>query len=209
MENLTKMCDLLEKHLGYSCEIVLHDLERPYDSTIVDIRNGHVTKRQVGDCGSNLGLEVIRSGNLQGDKYNYITHTSDGKTLRSSSVFFRDNEGKVIACLCINLDISRTLDFEGFLHEYNKFEESKEPIKEVFARNVSELLEFFIAEGQKQIGKSIEKMNRTDKIEMIKYLDQKGAFQITKSSNRVSEVLGISIYTLYNYLEAGRSNLKS
>lgn len=208
LDILKKISTLLEKQMGTNCEIVLHDLERPYDSTIVDIRNGHITNRSVGDCGSNLGLEVIRGKTVNGDKFNYITYTTDGKILRSSSVFFQDDEGKTCACLCINQDISNTLMFEGFLHEFNKYEISKEPVKEVFARNVNELLEFFIADGQKKIGKSIAEMNREDKMAMVKYLDEKGAFQITKSSERVSEAMDISKYTLYNYLDAGRRDAK-
>ena len=204
METLSKICDLLEKHMGSSCEVVLHDLSKPYERTIVDIRNGHITRREVGDCGSNLGLEVIRGTESLGDKFNYITYTSDGKSLRSSSVFFRDEEGKPTACLCVNQDISMTLGLEGFLHEFNRFEVSREPVREVFARNVNELLEFFISEGVRYVGKEIQEMNRDDKTEMIKFLDQKGAFKITKSVQRVSAVLDISRYTLYNYLDAGK-----
>ena len=44
-------------------------------------------------------------------------------------------------------------------------------------------------------------MNREDKIRFVRYLDQKGAFLITKSSERVYEYLNISRYTLYNYLD--------
>ncbi len=44
-------------------------------------------------------------------------------------------------------------------------------------------------------------MNREDKIRFVRYLDQKGAFLITKSSEKVYEYLNISRYTLYNYLD--------
>ena len=76
-ELFTKILDMLEQHFGQSCEIVLHDLTREYDHTIVDIRNGHITGRKVGDCGSNLGLEVLRGTVVNGDRFNYISHTTD------------------------------------------------------------------------------------------------------------------------------------
>ena len=44
-----------------------------------------------------------------------------------------------------------------------------------------------------------------DKLKFLEYLDSKGAFLITKSSERVCEYLGISRYTLYNYLDLLRS----
>lgn len=202
---LTKVMDLLERQLGTSCEIALHDLDRPYDSTIVDIRNGHITGRKIGDCGSNLGLEVIRGTVREGDKFNYITHTNDGKTLRSSSVFFYNDKGKACGCLCVNQDITDTIRFESFLRGFNQYEIAVEPVQEVFAQNVGELLDFFIAEGQKHIGKNMDAMNRSEKIEMVAYLDNKGAFQITKSSERVCELLGVSKFTLYHYLDIIRT----
>ncbi len=66
----------------------LHDLTRDYESTIVDIVNGHVSGRKVGDSGTNLGLEVLRGTKIDGDRFNCISNTRDGKVLRSSSIYF-------------------------------------------------------------------------------------------------------------------------
>lgn len=63
-ENKTKwlgsIMDMMEAHFGKDVELVLHDLEADYEKTIIDIRNGEVTGRTVGDGGDNLGLEVVR-----------------------------------------------------------------------------------------------------------------------------------------------------
>ena len=91
---LKKLLDMMENHFGKNNEIVLHDLTKDYNHTIIDIRNGHITGRSIGDCGSNLGLEVLRGTVVNGDRYNYITHTKDGKVLRSSSMYFY--EGKKV-----------------------------------------------------------------------------------------------------------------
>lgn len=63
-----QLMDMLETQLSVNEEIVLHDLTNDYDHTIVDIRHGHVTNRKVGDCGSNLGLEVLRGTVENGDR---------------------------------------------------------------------------------------------------------------------------------------------
>ncbi|EKT62585.1 TPA: PAS domain-containing protein [Providencia alcalifaciens] len=60
---------------GENCEVVLHDHSKGLESSIVAIINGHVTKRKVGDPSSNLGLEVLRGTDVDGDKYNYFTQT--------------------------------------------------------------------------------------------------------------------------------------
>ena len=58
------------------------------------------------------------------------------------------------------------------------------------------------------IGKPVAMMTKEDKIEAVRYLDQKGAFLIKKSVDRASEFYGISKFTLYNYLDAGREDAK-
>ena len=72
-ENKTKwlgsIMDMMEAHFGKDVELVLHDLEADYEKTIIDIRNGEVTGRTVGDGGDNLGLEVVRGTVKNGSKY--------------------------------------------------------------------------------------------------------------------------------------------
>lgn len=206
IELLKKVMDALEQQLDDHFEIVLHDLRRPYDSTIVDIRNGHITGRKIGDCGTNHGWEIIHGTEKDGNEYNYITHLPDGRILRSSSVYFRDEDGKVVVALCMNQDISETLRLEQRLHTINKYVPPQFPQKEVFARSITELLDYYIEQSQQQVGKQASEMNRAEKIEMVRLLDQKGVFLITRSSERVCETLGISKFTLYNYLELIRAD---
>ena len=151
---IKKIMDLLEKQFGRNCEVVLHDLTKDYNHTIIDIRNGHVTGRKIGDCGSNLGLEVLRGSVVNGDRYNYITHTKDGKVLRSSSVYFYNDNNKVIGSLCINLDITEELRFENYLKARNNYSLDVNEDKEVFATDVKQLLEHFISEGQRPCWKA-------------------------------------------------------
>ena len=93
-EWLHKLMDLLEAHFGPDVEFVLHDLTLDYEHTIVDIRNGHITGREIGGTGDILGLEYIRNASEDnGTYYNFIEYTKEGKTLRSSTLFLRDEDG--------------------------------------------------------------------------------------------------------------------
>ena len=49
-------------------------------------------------------------------------------------------------------------------------------------------------------GHSREALTREDKIAVVRFLDAKGAFLIKKSADRVADALGISRFTVYNYL---------
>lgn len=203
-----QLLTLIEKHFGNKCEVVLHDLTKDYNHSIVDIRNGNITNRTVDGCGSNLGLEVLRGTVVDGDRFNYITTTQDGKILRSSSIYLKDDNGNVMGSICINMDITETLQFEGYLHQFNQFESFTNE-EEIFAPDVSNLLAHLIQKGQELIGKPASDMSKNEKIEFIRFLDEKGAFLITKSGEQICELLGISKFTFYNYLETSRNQAVS
>ena len=194
---------MLEKQLGNNTEVVLLDLTKEYGSMIVDIRNGHITGRKIGGTGSNMGLEVLAGTVKNGNRYNYITKSKDNKILRSSTLYIRDDEENVIGCLCINTDITESVKFEAFLKEFNQynFDSGELESPEIFAQDVNQVLEFLIQEGQKLVGKPAAVMSKNEKIQFLKYLNDKGAFLITKSGEKIQEIMGISKYTMYNYLD--------
>ncbi|WP_100065908.1 helix-turn-helix transcriptional regulator [Miniphocaeibacter massiliensis] len=203
-ELLSNILDMLEKHFGEDTEVVLHDLTLPYDRTIVDIRNNTVTGRQIGDCGSNMGLEVLRGTVEDGNRYNYVTCTDSGKVLRTSSLYIKNDSNKVIGSICINTDITETLKMEEHLHRLNRYE-SKDN-SELFANNVGDLLDYLMNMAYLHIGKVPSKMNKEDRLEYLKFLDKKGVFLISKSGEKVRESLGISKFTFYSYLDEIRSD---
>jgi predicted transcriptional regulator YheO len=198
---------MLAMEFGDHCEVVLHDLSHDYDHTIVEILNRHITGRNIGDCGSNLGLEVLRGTVKDGDRYSYVTYTRDGKILRSSTVYIKNDEGNLIGALCVNLDITETIRFENFLKKFNQFN-TQEDSREVFVNSVGELLDFLLQEAEKSVGKPVASMTKEDKLKFLKSLDDKGAFLISKSGERVCKYLGVSKFTLYNYLDTVRKNGK-
>lgn len=192
---------------GTNCEVVLHDLTESYESTVVMIENGHVTDRRVGDCGSNLGLEVLRGTVRNGDKYGYFTNTRDGRVLRSSSVYIRDGEGKVIGCLCVNFDVSNLMVADKTIRSLISNGEGEKE-EEFFVNDVNQLLDALLKKAMEEVGKPVSYMTRDDKIRVVKYLDQKGAFLITKSGNRICQFLDISKFTLYSYLDEVHSEIQ-
>ena len=187
---------------GTNCEVILHDLTDGYESTVVWIENGHVTGRKVGDCGSNLGLEVLRGTDTRGNKFGYTARTKDGRLLRCSSVYIRNGEGKVVGCLCINFDISDLLMADKALGALLSGPEAADPEKaeEFFVNDVNQLLDALLQKVQEEIGKPAAYMTREEKIRAVHFLDRKGAFLITKSGDRICQYLDISKFTLYSYL---------
>lgn len=205
MELFKAIMKMIAKQFGDKCEVVLHDWSGGYDKTIVAIENGHVSGREVGDCGSNLGLEVMRGISGGDNQYNYITKTKLGKTLRSSSIYLTNDEGEKVGALCINYDITDLIKMQDTAASLTMIESD---VEEHFVNDVGELLDHLLQESIRLIGKMPEDMSKEEKIRVLSFLDNKGAFLITKSGTRVCSFLGISKYTLYNYLDELRDNGK-
>lgn len=202
LDNLKRLVQMLAAQFGHNSEIVLHDLTRPYENTIVAIENNWITGRNVGDGGTNLGLEVLRNPpNLNGDIFTYFNKTPDGRMLRSSTLYFRDNEGNVKGSLCINTDITEAAELQDSLRELTMLPpEQDRKVEEIFANRVEDLFDYFFKQSEKIAGKSVIDMTKKEKIEVLRYLDNKGFFLITGAGDEACKFLDMSKFTLYKYL---------
>lgn len=75
---------------------------------------------------------------------------------------------------------------------------------ETIVHNVNDLLEELIEQSAKLVGKPVAMMNKEDKVKAIGFLNDSGAFLITKSGQRVCNFFGISKYTLYSYIDEAK-----
>lgn len=206
-DNLSRIIKMIANQFGDNCEVILHDLTGDYEHTIVAIEHGELTGRTVGGCGSNIGLQVLRGTSNGDDMYNYFTKTPDGKLLRSSTIHLRNSSGKVIGAICINFNVTDILNMENQLHSLTMYTPHDEPEthNEYLATDVNKLLDLLISECTTLIDKPTKDWTKEEKIIAIRHLDNKGAFLITKSGDRICKFLNISKYTLYNYLETARN----
>jgi predicted transcriptional regulator YheO len=145
-----------------------------------------------------LGIQLLRQPPT-GDLINYQTTTKSGKILRSSSVFLRDETGEVFGAFCINYNISGLVKLQEWLRD--TVGPGVTNIREGFENTVDEVLEMLFQDAVRSTGKQISEFTREDKIAVISYLETKGAFLIRYSVDRVAELLSISKFTIYNYLD--------
>lgn len=203
MERLKQMAKGLAAQFGSSCEVVIHEIsDRSAESSIVAIENGHVTGRKVGDGPSHVVLEQLgKPRDDTEDQLCYLTRTPDGKVLKSSSMYIRDDEGKISAIFCINYDISALTMAEDAIRALVHVDESERKEPERITLNVSDLLDDLIRQSDELVGKPVALMTKEDKIKAIQFLGRNGAMLITKSGDKISKHFGISKYTLYSYLD--------
>ena len=175
LDFLFRLSKCLAKQFGPKCEIVVHDLKsNDPDSSIVAIENGGVSGRKLGDGPSHIVLEALKGDpSAIQDHLGYLTRTKDGKILKSSTVFLRDDDDKPIGIFGINYDITLDLAMEDALRQFTTTEEKqKEP--ESISPNVADLLEELIAQSVKLVGKPVALMNKEDKVKAIRFLNETG-----------------------------------
>ena len=196
----------LAQQFGSNCEVVVHDLDsNDVEHSIVAIENGHVSGRRVGDGPSHIVLEALRGdcARLE-DRLAYLTRSDDGKILKSSTIYIRDDDGRAIGVFAINYDITLMLAMEDALKGFTATQvPEREP--EHISRNVADLLDELIEQSVKLVGKPVPLMNKEDKVKAIQFLNDTGAFLITKSGDKVCKFFGISKYTLYSYIDEAKN----
>ncbi|MBT2513637.1 transcriptional regulator [Arthrobacter sp. ISL-30] len=196
---------------GPGCEVVLHDLSADspdLEHTIIAIENGHVTGRKVGGPSSSLGAGVIHNQDADHNAFGYRGFTSDGRQLRCSSVYFRNTEGKIIAALCVNVDVSALQQARALLDGLipQAAPESPDEPNEFFGQDLVAVMDAMVTDAIRAIGKPVAQMTRDDRVAVVRKLDQQGALQMRKGMEHIASRLGISRVTAYSYLDEARAD---
>jgi hypothetical protein len=69
---------------------------------------------------------------------------------------------------------------------------------------IDRALDELMVAAEAQVGRPIEDMSRADKQRVVRYLDERGAFALRKAVETVADALGVSRFTVYNYLDSSR-----
>jgi len=198
--------DCIAEAFGSSCEVVLHSLEH-IDHSIIKIVNGHVTGRKVGSPLTTFGMELLQKADSL-DKDVIDSHWGRqyaGKLLKSVTLIIRNGAGKAIGFLCINIDVTMPL-FE-FMTGFLPVDRQDNIFIKSFPSNVKELVDktlesvITMVSAEREI--SASEKNKLAVTELYK----RGMFKIAGAVDVVAKTMGISRYTVYNYIRAAKADL--
>ncbi|WP_016590835.1 helix-turn-helix transcriptional regulator, partial [Yersinia pestis] len=102
------MVEFIARTYGENCEVILHDL-RDLDKSIVAIKNNHITGRQIGGTITDFALKLIHEKSWEERDFiiNYKGRIpGKSENIRASTFFIKDEEGEIIAMLCMNVDLT-------------------------------------------------------------------------------------------------------
>ncbi len=189
--------------LGSRYEVILHDLSH-VESSIVAIY-GNVTNRSVGGPATNYLLQVLKTyGDEAPNSLNYRNVMPDGRVLRSSTIFIRDDKGHIIGSLCINQDLTDFIVASKLSQELTAFQRpstEKEHAEEIFSHDINDVMENMVRAEFELLQKPVAYMQKEDKLALVQRMESKGIFGVKGAVEYVAERLGVTNYTVYNYLK--------
>jgi predicted transcriptional regulator YheO len=193
----------LAEMFGPDCEVVLHDV-RHLPHSIVAIENGAVTGRTLGDVPTDRMLRSLRNSDETQDVRLYIS-SHEGKMLKSLAVTLRDEGGEPFGLLGLNHDISEVVQAQRTLANFTavgRLGSGAAPeAGEIFAGDIRDVVAGMVTQIVGEMGKTPAAMTREEKMEVVKRLEERGAFLVKRSAEQIAEALDLSRYTIFAYLK--------
>lgn len=199
-----RTADMLVKMFGSNCEVVVHDF-KDLKKSLIHIA-GNVTGRQIGSPITDLILSELKKNPSEiEDIPNYKTQSKKGNLMKSSTVFLRNAEDKVIGALCINYDVSQMMLLSASVDNFLSFDSNHHMKSENFYTTVQDVIQDMVDQVLLGFKKTPASLSLDEKIECVGLLEEKGTFLIKGSTEYLASVLGVSKFTIYNYLNKIRA----
>ncbi|RSN02775.1 DNA-binding protein [Streptomyces sp. WAC 01325] len=201
---LGPVADGLAATFGPMCEVVLHDYRRPETSVVVVA--GAVTGRAVGGAMSEIGMRIVARGEDAGDELNYVTRTRGGKLVKASTMVLRDSTGTVFGALCVNLDVTAVNDAHALLGALAGIGAAPAEVPvTTFGNDIDSVVDAILDAHQLRQNGSWAGLDRTQRLELFRGLDERGVFAVRRAIEQVAGRLGISRASAYSYLSQARA----
>ena len=212
------LVNFLGKTLGPSFEIVLHELKGE-EVKMIAIANGEISNRTLENSVSSETLHILKKKSYHNEE-SMVNHTvllKNGKKVRSSSMFIKENQ-KIIGMLCINFDDSKFHDIncqilriihpdmfvKNYLSDvsYNILmdENKSQSNEENSTDNIEALMEKIFQEVNLKFNYPLGRLTKQERVEIVQALYEKGLFNLKEAINFVAQKLSCSPTTIYRYI---------
>ena len=204
LDELKRVADAMVAVFGSHAEVVIQDFEEP-ESAVKHVA-GNLTGRQVGSPVSYFPHRLFKDqGDGAADALGYKKVTKNGRVLKCSTVFLRDERDAVIGCFSINFDVSDYIRLTTTLSEHTEFAETAEAMrKEIYTTAFPETVESVIDGIVADYGKPPSDMTKDDRTRIVSERERAGVFAYKGAVQHVAQLLGTSRYTIYGYLRENK-----
>lgn len=196
-EFLIKLAEGISIMFGKNCETVIHEMNGQHIRNLAFF-NSHVTGRKAGSSlsiyGNDTANGTVSGQNLELDYINQQVVVS-GKQIKSTTVHMR-GDGYHFA-LGINFDVTVLTQMRGILDNLTDIDGE---LMDRLNSGSQPAVEDLFTSCLEIVNCPVESMKKLERLSLVRLLKEKGAFQMHRSVPYVAERMGVSKFTVYNYL---------
>ena len=191
---LQHIADGLAQTFAPFCEVVVHDLRDP-GHAVLAIHN-NLSGRAASDPATALGLARIADSDYPQIVANYANQFADGRPAKSTSIGIKDTDGRYIAALCLNVDLSLFRSVKNALDQFNATDAS--PVQESIDPANAEAIRRRIDQFAAAVSASPQRLKAGDRRALMRELKAGGYLDLRRGMDIAATHLGVSRATAYN-----------
>jgi len=195
LSQLNTLAEGISETFAPFCEVVVHDLQNPQHSILAIYNN--LSGREVGGPTTEMGLARIASPDFPGVIANYGNTFADGRPVKSTSIGIKDEQGKYVAALCLNVDMTLFRGMQNSLAQFTHI--ASQAVSENLAPAGTEAIKKHIDQFAARLATTPQALKASDRKQLIQELKDNGLLEIKKAMDTVALHLGISRATAYLY----------
>jgi predicted transcriptional regulator YheO len=193
------VCKLISELFPGQIEAVLHDLK----SGQIALIEGAYSNREIGDA-SLIDIEnLLNDTNENGLIGPYSKTNWDGEQLRSYTAVLNDDKNRPIGLLCVNCRTAAFSAAAELLTAISQTTIERQP-KALLINDWRDAINQLIKQTLTELSTTLIMSTRSDKVLIIKALNQLGFLDFRGSPEYVAKSLGISRASFYNLLKDSR-----
>ena len=195
LEQMKQVADGLGQTLAPFCEVVLHDLLDP-EHAILAIHN-NLSGRAVGAPATELGLARAADPHFAQVIANYPNTFADGRPAKSTSIGIKDSEGRYIAALCLNVDLTVFRSLNSLLTQFGSVNTAagvSETLEPAGADAIRARIDRFAA----RLATTPRALKADERKALMRELKESGLGDVRRAMEIVAAYLNVSRATVYN-----------
>jgi predicted transcriptional regulator YheO len=195
LAQMRHVADGLGRTLAPFCEVVLHDLLDPAHA-ILAIHN-NLSGRAVGAPATELGLARAADPDFAQVVANYPNTFADGRPAKSTSIGIKDSEGRYIAALCMNVDLTVFRSLNSLLTQFGGVDTAagvSETLEPAGADAIRARIDQFAA----RLATTPRALKADERKALMRELKESGLGDVRRAMEIVAAYLNVSRATVYN-----------
>lgn len=200
IESIQSLLPGISMLLGGQCEIILHSFDDP-EHAIIAAYNAGISRRTVGMSVRPHGCKLIMDIINDEEKYSCTFSLSvSGHHIKSLILPLMNDSGRCIGSLSFGMNLD--IPLREFMESMNPIISKEYTNADIFGGNREDYIQSMLNQARHD-SRLEPNLKQRDRIKFIvNKLNESGSFQLRNAVQDVSEMLGVTVATIYMHLRA-------